>query len=90
MLTIIESSLANSTNNTYFSEWKNWVESFTAKQEVKSSPSDPFNVAIYFNIVLSANDNRGSLSNIFYGIRWDPHVVRYSSPTYILFFSASP
>ena len=33
-------------------------------------PADPFNIAVYFNYLLSTRGTRGSITDAMYGIRW--------------------
>ena len=33
-------------------------------------PADPFNIAVYFNFLLSTRGTRGSINDAMYGIRW--------------------
>ena len=78
---VINSALAESTNDKYQKGWEKWVAWCADKPEATPRPADPFIVSLYFNHLLISNGTVGSLVSAFYGIRWAHHKVGLPSPT---------
>ena len=77
---VIQSALAPSTTTKYERGWALWMDWASHKPEVRTCPSDPFHIALYFNHLLQTNGTKGALIAAAYGINWAHHVGGFASP----------
>ena len=77
---LIGASRAERTKDKYQRAWKKW-EAFCQQHRIRSRPADPFNIAVYFNYLLSARGTRGAITDAMYGIRWGHISAGLHTPT---------
>ena len=64
----------------YERAWENWTEICT-KFRMTPIPADPFNIAVYFNHLLSTRGTKGSITDAMYGFRWGHIRSGHLTPT---------
>ena len=78
---VMESGLAEATNEKYERAWKKWSEWVSSKNEIDVIPADPLFVAIYLNHHLQTMKTVGSVRSAMHGIAWAHHMAGFPSPT---------
>ena len=77
---LVGASRADRTKEKYQRAWRKW-EDFCKQYGMTPRPADPFNIAVYFNFLLSTWGTRGAINDAMYGIRWGHITVGLHTPT---------
>jgi integrase len=67
---LIYAGRAQSTKKKYESAWTKWVEFCSDVADINPTPATPFDIAVYFNYLLTTRGTRGCITDAMYGIRW--------------------
>ena len=78
---LLNAGRAPNTKKKYEAAWNKWEEYATSYADVTPLPADPFDIAVYFNYLLTYRGTRGSIVDAMYGIRWGHIVAGYLPPT---------
>ena len=78
---LLNAGRASSTRSKYERAWQKWFEYCTDFADVTPLPADPFDIAVYFNYLLTYRGTRGSIVDAMYGIRWGHIVEGHLPPT---------
>ena len=78
---LLNAGRAPNTKKKYEAAWNKWKEYATTYADVTPLPADPFDIAVYFNYLLTYRGTRGSIVDAMYGIRWGHIVAGYLPPT---------
>ena len=77
---LIDAGRACNTKKKYERAWIKWTE-FCTKFGLISMPATPYDIAVYFNYLLTTRGTRGCITDAMYGIRWGHIRSGHLSPT---------
>ena len=66
---LIDAGRATKTKEKYQRAWSKWTE-FCNNFNITPLPASPFDIAVYFNYLLTTRGTRGCITDAMYGIRW--------------------
>ena len=77
---LIDAGRARSTKEKYQRAWNKWTE-FCSNFDITPLPATPFDIAVYFNYLLTTRGTRGCVTDAMYGIRWGHIRAGHLPPT---------
>ena len=67
---LIDAGRATSTKKKYEGAWTKWTDFCSSFANINPLPATPFDIAVYFNYLLTSRGTRGCIVDAMYGIRW--------------------